>query len=177
MHHHLAPTTNTQAAVLLAEVLLFWIAAVLHLLRLLNNAALPDADPATDLAHTAMGAGMAAMLFPGTPPGIDLPAAVLFAGIAAFFALRALTRLADLTISVNTAAMTPMLLAGQQAGTPLMLLIAACLIGCAVAQTRRLITHHQHTGSPSTGHTLPLTVAPHLSTIGMTLAMAYLFTV
>jgi Domain of unknown function (DUF5134) len=177
MHHHLAPTTNTQAAVLLAEVLLFWIAAVLHLLRLLNNAALPDADPATDLAHTAMGAGMAAMLFPGTPPGIDLPAAVLFAGIAVFFALRALTRLADLTMSVSAAAMTLMLLAGQQAGTPVMLLIAACLIGCAVAQTRRLITHHRHTGSLSTGHTRPLTVASHLSAIGMTLAMAYLFTV
>lgn len=182
MDHHLLPASTAQAAVLLAELLLFWSATVLHLLRLLTGTSLPDADTATDLTHAAMGVAMAAMLFPGTPAGADLPIAVVFAGLAAFFAVRAAigdrNRIGDLAMGISAAAMTVMSIAGHHTGTPLMLTIAACLVGCAAAHGRILLTaHHRHAHSLSPGQSRSLLLAPHLSAVGMTLTMAYLFAV
>ena len=90
----------------------------------------------------------------------------------------AIIHILGLAMGISAAAMTVMSIAGHHTGTPLMLTIAACLVGCAAAHGRILLTaHHRHAHSLSAGQSRSLLLAPHLSAVGMTLTMAYLFAV
>src|SRR5207245_70608 len=75
-------TSGASAALVLAEITLFWTVTVLHVLRLLSPARLCDADRLEDAGHVAMGAGMTAMVFPGAPSTALRVMAVVFAVLA-----------------------------------------------------------------------------------------------
>jgi hypothetical protein len=162
----------------LAELALFWAATVVHLLRLLAPARLPDTDRAADAGHAVMGAGMTLMVFPGISAGTLDAAAACFGALSVFYIARVVFRLdvkqhrcQTAAIGAGQAAMAYMLAAPTHPPSWIPLSVAGVLAACALVHGRRLIdAQHRHGGAP--GAPRMLVTVPHLGALVMTLAMA-----
>lgn len=165
-------------ALVLAELALFWTATVVHLLRLLSPARLPDPDRAADAGHALMGAGMTLMVFPGTSAGTLHVTAAGFAALSVVYLARAAFRLdpkqhrcQTAAIGAGQAAMAYMLAAPTHPPSWIPLGVAGVLAACALVHGRRLIdARHRHAGAPGTPRVL--VAVPHVGALVMTVAMA-----
>jgi hypothetical protein len=162
----------------LAELALFWSATVVHLLRLLSPARLPDADRPADAGHAVMGAGMTLMVFPGVSAGTRHAAAACYAVLAAAYLVRVALRRSEpphrcqnAAIAAGQAAMAYMLAAPTHPPAGAQLGVAAVLGACALVHGRRLIdARHRHGAAAGTPRML--VTVPHVGALVMTLAMA-----
>jgi hypothetical protein len=166
------------AALTLAELVLFWAATVVHVLRLLSTTGLPDADRAADAGHAVMGAGMTVMVFPGVPAGALRVLALVYAALAVLFLARAACRRSpaqhwgqDTAIGTGQAVMAYMFAAPTDPPMWLPVGIAAVLALCAMVHGRRLLdAPHQCDGGLFANRML--VTVPHVGAVMMTLAMA-----
>lgn len=182
------------SALALAEIALFWTAAIVHLLRLLSPTQLPDRDRPADAGHAVMGAGMTLMVFPGVSAGTLHMAAACYAVLAVAYLARAALphrsptrhRCQNTAIGASQAAMAYMLAAPTHPPSWVSLGVAGVLAACAVVHGRRLIDaqhwhQYQHRqqnqhqpGDPVSAASAPrmLVVVPHVGALVMTMAMA-----
>ncbi|NUR60349.1 MAG: DUF5134 domain-containing protein [Catenulispora sp.] len=170
-------TGGRSAALVLAELTLFWGVTLLHLIRLLFITQLTRADRAEDTAHLAMGTGMTLMVFPGVPVGVLHLSAVVFTLLAlVFFTLaglgRAGRRCQNTAIGAGQAAMAYMFAAPAHPPTWLPPALAGVLAVCALIHARRLIrTRHRRTAPDSSR--IPPAVT-HAGTLLATATMAWM---
>lgn len=175
-------TSGASAALVLAELTLFWTVTVLHVLRLLSPARLCDADRLEDAGHVAMGAGMTAMVFPGAPSTALRVMAVVFAVLAVAFFARAVHRRdstghrdQNAAIGAGQLAMAYMLALPAHSPTWLPAAVAGVLALCVLVHGQRLIDAGRRTrhGAASPGTNRILVTLPHAGTLVTTVAMAW----
>ena len=165
----------------LAEIALFWSATVVHVLRLLAQPWLPDADPPADAGHAVMGAGMVFMAFPAAPVETASVMAVAFGALSVVFLIRALRRslagrrLTSLAIGLSQAAMAVMLGVSAHPGPWVTTPVACVLVVCAMVHGQRWLSACPV--GADRGRTAVLVTLPHLGVVCTTLAMAAMFAV
>lgn len=165
------------AALVLAEIALFWGVALLHMIRLLFVTRLPCADRVQDAAHMAMGAGMTLMVFPAVPVGVLRASAMAFAVLAAAFLTHAVLdkaghRCQNAAIGAGQAVMAYMFAAPAHPPAYLPPAAAGVLMLCALVHGRRLIDTRTRRYVPGANPTL--LVLPHVGTLMTTAAMAWM---
>lgn len=170
-------TSGRPAALVLAELTLFWGVTLLHMIRLLFVTQRSRAGQVEDLAHMAMGAGMTVMVFPGVPVGGMRALAVVFAVLAAAFIThavhnRARHRCQNAAIGTGQAAMAYMFAAPAHPPVWLPTTVAGVLAVCAVVHGRQLLGARDTASVTGAGRML-LTL-PHAGTLMTTAAMAWM---
>lgn len=163
----------------LAEIALFWSAAVVHLLRLLSRPWLPDTDALGDAGHALMAAGMVYMVFPAAPDQAEPVLGLAFAALAVLFAGSALRRrsaghrLQHAAVAGGQAAMALMLTVHGRPGALVTAPIAGMLLACAAVHAWSWFSRHTlaHAAAPIGGGRVLVTL-PHLGALATTLAMA-----
>lgn len=170
-------TSLGPAALVLAELTLFWAVALLHMLRLLFLMHVPLADHIEDAAHMTMGAGMTLMVFPGVLVGILRASTVVFAVLAAAFFIRALGNRAghrgqNAAIGAGQSAMAYMFAAPAHPPAWLPAAMAGVLALCALVHGQRLVGARSRTAAP--GRSRMLVTLPHAGTVVVTATMAWM---
>lgn len=170
-------TGRDPAALVLAEIVLFWGVALLHMIRLMFVTPLPRADRIQDSAHMAMGAGMTLMVFPGVPVSVLRASAVAFAVFGAAFLAHAVLdktghRCQHAAIGAGQAATAYMFAAPAHPPAWLPPAIAVVLVVCALVHSRRLIDIRTRGFVPGTRPAV--LVLPHVGTLMTTAAMAWM---
>lgn len=170
-------TGGDPAALVLAEIALFWGVTLLHMIRLLFVTRLPCADRVQDTAHMAMGAGMTLMVFPAVPVAVLRASSVAFAVLAAAFLTHAVLgearhRCQNAAIGAGQAVMAYMFAAPAHPPACLPPAAAGVLVVCALVHGHRLIDTRTRRLVP--GAHPPLLVLPHLGTLMTTAAMAWM---
>lgn len=170
-------TNGSPAALVLAELALFWAVTLMHMHRLLSFDQLPDGDRLEDAGHMTMGAGMTLMVFPGIRVGILHISAAGFAVLAVAFLGRALyhrasTRhqLQNAVIGTGQGATAYMLAGPAHPPTLLSTTVSAALALCVLVHGWRLVESRHKAHAPNTGRMLML--FPHAGTLVTTAAMA-----
>ena len=183
--HHLTPDASTwQSLMVVAAMLGFWTAAVLHLLRLVAHPILATPDVAGDLAHAAMALAMSYMLFPDAWTGLDRPAAVGFTCAATGFGIRAAhpsapsrRRAHDVTLTVTGLVMALMLAVGRPSSPVVLGAAIIGLVACAAYHLRALTHVHARREALSPRQERLLVRAPGYSIVATTLGMAVMIAV
>jgi len=170
-------TVTKPAALVLAELALFWGVALLHMIRLLSATHRTPGDRLEDAAHMAMDAGMTLMVFPGIPLSVLRTSAVVFAVCAAAVFThggysRSGHRCQNAAITVGLSAMAYMLAAPAHPPAWLPTAVAGLLAVCALAHGWQLVGAWNKTSVPAASRVL-LTL-PHAGTLIATAAMAWL---
>lgn len=172
-------TPGSPAGLVLAELMLFWAATLLHMHRLLSSDHLPDADRLEDAGHMAMGAGMTVMVFPGVPVGVLRVLAAGFAALAVAFLGRALygrgstqRRIHNTVIGAGQAAAALMLAVPTHPPAWLSTTVTAVLAVCVLIHGWLLMESRHSAHTPGTRRTL--VVLPHAGTLVTTAAMAWM---
>ncbi|WP_344655908.1 DUF5134 domain-containing protein [Catenulispora subtropica] len=169
--------SGNPAALVLAEITLFWGVTLLHMIRLLFVTRLSLANQVEDIAHMAMGTGMTVMVFPGVPMGVMRASAVVFALLAAVFFThagygRGGHRCQSAAIGAGQAAMAYMFAAPAHPPTWLPPSVAGVLAVCALVHGRQLIGARNR--ASVTGASRMLLTLPHAGTLMTTAAMAWM---
>lgn len=170
-------TAGKPAALVLAELTLFWGVTLLHMTRLLFATHLTRAGRLEDAAHMAMGTGMTLMVFPGVPVSVLRTSAVVFAVLAAAafthaVGNRAGHRWQNAAIGVGQSAMAYMSAAPAHPPAWLPTAVAGLLAVCASAHGWQLVGAWNKNSMPAASRVL-LTL-PHAGTFMTTAAMAWL---
>lgn len=165
------------AALVLAELTLFWGVTLLQMIRLLSVTRRSPADQVEGVAHMAMGVGMTVMVFPGVPMDVMRALAVVFAVLAAAFVThavhnRARHRCQNAAIGAGPAAMAYMFAAPAHPPTWLPPAVAGVLAVCALAHGRQLVGTPSRTCIP--GPSRLLLTLPHAGALMTTVAMAWM---